>query len=155
MFYNLITNYLVFDVFVGILAGLASGFLNHPMDTIKLRIQTECDEADEIKEMLSRDSKDNFTYFAENNDLLHDNKNEMFYDDKYEKYSGFRNSNSNLKNLKKQKINHNLISMGMLIVKKDGISALFSGIGAAMYSTIFSSAFFCIIYEMIKRESTI
>ena len=129
------------------------------MDTIKLRIQTECDEAEEIKEMLSRDSKDNFTYFAEN-DLIHDNKNEMFYDDKYEKYSGFRNhsninSNSNLKNLKKQKINHNLISMGMLIVKKDGISALFSGIGAAMYSTIFSSAFFCIIYEMIKRESTI
>ena len=129
------------------------------MDTIKLRIQTECDEAEEIKEMLSRDSKDNFTYFAEN-DLIHDNKNEMFYDDKYEKYSGFRNhsninSNSNLKNLKKQKINHNLISMGMLIVRKDGISALFSGIGAAMYSTIFSSAFFCIIYEMIKRESTI
>ena len=129
------------------------------MDTIKLRIQTECDEAEEIKEILSRDSKDNFTYFAEN-DLIHDNKNEMFYDDKYEKYSGFRNhsninSNSNLKNLKKQKINHNLISMGMLIVRKDGISALFSGIGAAMYSTIFSSAFFCIIYEMIKRESTI
>lgn len=122
------------------------------MDTIKLKIQTECEDADEIKDMQSRDSKDSFSYFNEN-DLIHDGNNKnnndtgMFYDDKYDKYSS---NNSK----KKQKINHNLISMGLLMIKKDGFWALFAGIEASMYSTIFSSAFFCIIYEMIKREST-
>ena len=128
--------------------------MNHPMDTIKLKIQTDCEDSDEIKELQSRDSKDSFSYFNEN-DLIHDgnnnnNKNDntgMFYDDKYDKYS---NNNSK----KKQKINHNLISMGLLMIKKDGFWALFAGIEASTYSTIFSSAFFCIIYEMIKREST-
>ena len=73
----------------------------------------------------------------------------MFYDDKYEKYSAAKN------NKKKQKINHNLISMGLLMIKKDGFWSLFAGIEASTYSTIFSSAFFCIVYEMIKRESTV
>ena len=143
---------------IGILAGLASGFFNHPLDTIKLRIQTEIDDEDKDKDRdREKDWERERERDRENQSYTPYKENQISYsfttdsdDCKYEKENDFKYTR-----LKRKKINHNLISMGMLIIEKDGFQALFSGICASMYSTIFSSAFFCIIYEMIKRQSTI
>ena len=191
---------------IGILAGLASGFFNHPMDTIKLRIQTISDDFDAMSPKTDNFSgnqspgTDNNNFNKNNNfdnhsqgggknnshnDYNNNNNNDNYnhnqnrhenyeknykyqsgsnyknndynnnnYDDNYEKNSR-KDKDSEKKTNKKKRIEYNLISMGMLMVRKEGISTLFSGLGAAMYSTIFSSAFFCIIYEMIKRQSTV
>jgi Mitochondrial carrier protein len=136
----------------GILAGLASGFFNHPLDTIKLRIQTESDEADSGLDSRDRDRAPYCELLSDDNSSKsneYDKKYDKVYEKEYEE--GYRGG----KGSKTPPVSHNLISMGLLIVKKDGLTALFSGIAASMYSTIFSSAFFCIIYEMIKRQSTI
>ena len=89
-----------------------------------------------------------------NHDKNYNGSNSNNCDNNYEKNCLIDEDSEKKKNTKKKR-EYNLISMGMLMVKREGISALFSGIGAAMYSTIFSSAFFCIIYEMIKRQSTV
>ena len=101
----------------------------------------------------------NYKYQSGSNYKNNENNNNNDYynnnnDDNYEK-NNRKDKDSEKKTNKKKKIDYNLISMGMLMVRKEGISTLFSGLGAAMYSTIFSSAFFCIIYEMIKRQSTV
>ena len=132
----------------GILAGLASGFFNHPLDTIKLRIQTEIDDEDKDKDR-ERD-RENQSYAPYKENQISYSFTTDSDDFKYEKENDFKYTR-----IKRKKISHNLISMGLLIIEKDGFQALFSGICASMYSTIFSSAFFCIIYEMIKRQSTI
>lgn len=135
-------------MFAGILAGLASGFFNHPLDTIKLRIQTEIDDEDKDKDR-ERD-RENQSYAPYKENQISYSFTTDSDDFKYEKENDFKYTR-----IKRKKISHNLISMGLLIIEKDGFQALFSGICASMYSTIFSSAFFCIIYEMIKRQSTI
>jgi hypothetical protein len=176
-----------------------SGFFNHPLDTIKLRIQTAEDAED-----LNESNNDNDSEYNQKSNRNHEknhkngyngssngNNHENDYDNKLEINSNFDdldlenndddkkikrdfsyNNDDNLKNrIKKKDINisehtymnisekkkteipSNLFTMGKHIIREEGFLALFSGIYEMMYSTIFSSAFFCIIYEMIKRQS--
>ena len=140
-----------------------------------------CSDTDNVKYNNSKnDSHDSYSYKSDSNNKNNNNTYDDYssngnYDKKNEnnyKNNGNKNNNNNydnndknsdknkgIKKVKKtnnkKKIEHNLISMGICMIRKEGISSLFSGLGAAMYSTIFSSAFFCIIYEMIKRQSTV
>ena len=86
---------LVFDSVTGIFAGVISSVLSHPLDTLRLRMQTG---------LLS---------------------------------------------------NTNIWDAFFSVLKSDGLKGLFPGLAAAVYSAAFSSAAFCVTYELIKRAARV
>lgn len=86
---------LVFDSVTGIFAGVISSMLSHPLDTLKLRMQTGLLPNTSVWDAL------------------------------------------------------------LLVYKNNDLIGLNSGLAAAVYSSAFSSAAFCVTYELIKRAARI
>jgi len=112
---------ILYDAVTGILAGVASGVMNHPLDTIKLRIQTGYEGGHMHADV---DLEASTTGTKGHPDGAHD-----------------------------AIATASIIAVARQIIRQEGVVALFHGVSSMVYSTIFSSAAFCIIYEMIKRQS--
>jgi hypothetical protein len=112
---------ILYDAVTGILAGVASGVMNHPLDTIKLRIQTGYEGGHMHADV---DLEASTTGNKGHPDGAHD-----------------------------AIATASIIAVARQIIRQEGVVALFHGVSSMVYSTIFSSAAFCIIYEMIKRQS--